>query len=105
MFDFNIKRNDLLPAIEATLKYVDGTAINLTGATVKFIFTKPDGTVINRSATVVSAAAGTVKYEWQTGDTTIAGVMRAEWEITFPGGKLTVPSQGHLSILVTEDLG
>jgi len=101
-----MKRNDTLPSLEATLKYSDGTAIDLTGATVKFYMAKPDGTVvINATATIVDAVNGKVRYEWQQGDLSEEGRYHAEFEITFPNGDvLTAPSQGYFIIEVQRDL-
>lgn len=101
-----IKRDDTQPDIEATLQYDDGSAIDLSGATVKFIMASQSGTVkVNTTATVVDAVAGKVKYQWQTGDTDTAGTYYAEFEVTFPGGKkLTVPNQNHLVVVVVDDL-
>lgn len=105
--DFQIKRFDLLPPIESTLKYADGSVINLTGATVKFIMTTQQFvSVVNAAATVVTPLAGAVSYDWAAGDTDDVGDFRAEWEITFGNGKpLTVPNGGYLTVTVTRDLG
>jgi hypothetical protein len=104
--DFYIKKGDRLPALERTLLYSDGTAINLTGATVKFVFKKPgSASAVIGNATVEDAATGAVKYEWGASDTETKGIMTGEWEVTFPGGKMTVPNNRHMTIVVHEDLG
>jgi hypothetical protein len=106
MFDMYIKQGDRLPEIEAVLKYADGTVINLTGATVKFIFRKYGAAAaVVGNAVIVDEAAGSVKYAWGETDTDTKGVMTGEWEVTFPGGKMTVPNNRHMTILVLEDLG
>jgi len=61
---------------------------------------------INAAATVVTAAAGTVKYVWAAGDTATAGYYTGEWEVTYSDGrKLTVPNGKKLSVAVVADLG
>lgn len=40
----------------------DGAAWNLASATVTVEFKQPDGTTVSKSATVLSASAGTVSY-------------------------------------------
>jgi hypothetical protein len=106
MFDFYIKKGDRLPEIEAVLKYADGTVINLTGASVKFIFKKSGATTaVVGNAVIVDEAAGSVKYSWGATDTDTKGAMTAEWEVTIGTNKITVPNHKHINILVHEDLG
>ena len=106
MADFTIGEGDRLPEINATLK-VDGVAIDLTSATVKFIMADTDGTLkVDAAATVVSAAAGTVKYAWIAADTDTPGEYTAEWEITFSDTrKETVPNGPKLTVQITPQLG
>ena len=104
MADFTIKRNDRLPPIESTLS---PSAVDLTGATVKFIMATYSGTVkVNSTAVVVQATAPPkVRYEWAAVDTDTVGDYRAEWEATFADGKKeTFPNGGYLIISVVADL-
>lgn len=109
MSDFTIGRNDRLPTIASTLRDEDGTPLDLTGCTVKFIMRPPRTTgtpKVTATATVVDAATGHVSYTWAALDTDTAGAYWAEWEVAFPGGKkITVPNGTKISVDVVADLG
>lgn len=50
---FNIKQNDTSPSLQATLTTAAGTAISLTGASVKFHMKSLDGTMkVDRKSVV-----------------------------------------------------
>ena len=77
------------PSLTDTLT-VDGAPFDLTGSTVAFKM-RPVGsatTKVNAAAVVVSAAAGAVRYDWQTADLDTAGDYLGWWEVTLPGGNL-----------------
>lgn len=57
----------------------DGSVWDLTGVTVTLIFRKPNGTTTTKSATVVSAAAGTVRYTDTTSTLDVAGHWSRTW--------------------------
>ncbi len=103
-------KGDLYPSIEATLKYLDGTVVDLTDATVvKFHMTKEDGTVIveDGSGSIVSPAGGVVGYNWQEGDTDVSGVCYAEFVVTLSNGtagEITFPAKGDWQIRFRERL-
>ena len=104
-------KGDLLPSIQATLKYLDGTLVDLTDATtVEFHMRKENGDVVISAGTgsVLSpAAGGIVQYDWQEGDTDVEGVCYAEFVVTFNGGtsgELTFPAKGDWEIRFRERL-
>ena len=103
---FSIKRNDRLPAIEATLE-ADGEAMDLTDCTVTFIMTRVGDTsaTVSAEADVVSATDGTVSYSWGATDTETAGLYRAEFEVEDEDGlKRTFPADDYLYVNVVADL-
>jgi len=105
---FNIKQGDLLPSVEATLTDASGAAINLTSAvsvTFRMWRQRPGEVayVVSRAATVVSAAAGTVRFDWQSGDTTEIGVFSADFLVMWPSSKpQTIPTVGNLVVNVLD---
>ncbi|MGQ0669342.1 MAG: hypothetical protein ACT4PO_06680 [Actinomycetota bacterium] len=107
MADFAIKKGDLEPAIKATLQDAAGAAVDLTGATVKFIMASLAATTpkILAAATITAATTGKVEYVWIGTDTDTDGRYRGEFEVTWASGKKqTFPSDGYVEIIVTEDL-
>jgi len=102
---FSIEQGAQLPALEATLTKGDGTPQNLVGGTVTFSMKrKRTGTVkINAgSATIVTAAAGTVKYSWQAADTDTPGVYYGRFRVTgLAGGPAAFPTSGYIYVTVT----
>lgn len=102
-----IKRNDTAPAFLATLRDGAGAAVDLTGATARFVMRDSEGaTKVSAAATITAPAAGRVQYSWVAGDTDTVGTYAAEVEITFADATVqTFPSQGYQAVVVWEDLG
>ena len=73
---------------------VDDAAANLTGyGSVTFRMRPVDGTAwtVNRAGTVTADTAGSVRYDWQPGDTTTPGDYAAHFTVHFATGDLTSP--------------
>ena len=106
MTPYEIKRGDLLPAISATLK-LNAAAYSLTGYTVRFLMRNAlTGAVkVSASATVDSPSAGTVHYDWVSGDTDTAGDYYCEWAaVRVSDGKVvTFPNSSTLQALRITD--
>lgn len=108
---FAIKQGDLVPAITATLMQQVGTAaaapIDLTlASSVKFAMRNQTAltTKVDAAGTIVSAVAGTVKYQWVGTDTDTPGTYDIEWQITWAAGKQTVPGAGFDQIVIADDI-
>ena len=103
---FKIKRNDTSPAISQQLLDSDGNAVDITGATIKFLMARRGPLKVNGTATIVTAATGMVKYQWVAADTDTVGLYQIEWEVTYSGGGVeTFPNEGYNYVHVETDLG
>lgn len=101
------KRGDTGP-VTATLLDRAGTAVNLTGATVKFLLRNAAGgpLTIDREIDVDTPASGVVSIDRTTTDTATAGHFRGEFEVTYSGGDVeTFPEVGYLDVMIHGDLG
>lgn len=107
---FYIKKGDRLPVLGVTLLDATATAQDVTGATVKFAVRRKgrSTTLLDASATVVTAASGVVQYEWVDGDTDTLlgeGTFEGEFQVTLLNGKkATFPSDGYIPIIVLADV-
>lgn len=107
MADYACKQADTAIICLDTLTYSDGTAVNLTGATVKFVMRQrsANAPTTNLAASIVSAAAGTVSYTLTAQDTATAGLYAQTWVVTFSGGLVeTFPTVGYNTVEIQENL-
>lgn len=80
-----------------------GTAINLTGATVKLHWITNAGVLANKTMTVTSAATGVCEYQFLTGEIQ-SPVMAFEVEITDSTSKV-ITSLDTIVVSVRDQLG
>jgi len=110
MPSFAIKRDATLPVLEIVAIDPDGEIIDLTTATaVRFAMRRAgEDAKVDAAATIVSpATSGVIRYSWSAPDTDTAGAYLGEFDITFPGGVLTIPNDPedpHIEIEVLPDL-
>ena len=106
-YDVTIKRGDTRNCIKAILKDSAGSPVDLTGCEVKFHMAplcRP--ATISRAVYIQDVATGEVWVVWAPGETDIAGVYRAEFEVVHEDGRReTYPNTGYISIQILNDLG
>lgn len=99
-----IVQNDRLPILEFTIEK-GGVAFNLTGYTVVFSMLNNAGVrkIDKQACVVVSAAAGTVQYSWQEGETDTAGDFTGEVQVTDSNGR-TQTTFDPIPIVIREQI-
>jgi hypothetical protein len=108
---FYIKQNDTASFLTRDLKDAFGSPVNVTGASVVFSMrVKPAGTmkITRQDGVIVNAGIGRVRYEWNSGDgdTNTADEYEGEFQVTYANGKIqTFPNDGHIPIVITDDVG
>ena len=106
---FYIKQNDTASFLTRDLKDAFGAPVNVTGATVNCSMrVKPAGTVKvdDQDAVIVTAGTGRVRYEWTAANTNTADEYEGEFQVTYANGKIqTFPNDGHIPIVITDDVG
>lgn len=106
--DFTIKQNDVLPVLDDSLTYTDGSEVNLTGATLAFVMrslTAPAPVTLTGEAEVTNETEGLVSYTFSAADTSTAGEYMGLWVVTFAGGEVqSFPTTGYVSIAVEANL-
>ena len=105
--DFYWKQGDTAPAIAEQLFDGTGTAVNLAGASVKFMMQGPgDAAVkVNATATITDDATGKVSYTPSSTDTNTPGDYLVEWQVTFSGGAIeTFPNSDWQKVRVKDDI-
>ena len=106
---FYIKQSDTASFLTRDQKDAFAAPVNVTGATVVFSMrVKPAGTVKvdAQTAVVVAAGTGRVRYEWTAANTNTADEYEGEFQVTYANGKIqSFPNDGHIPIVITDDIG
>lgn len=105
--DFVIKKGDLYRSLQGTIKR-NGTAIDVSGATVTFNMLPLDSTTLKVDGGSVTQPGGTgvVKYTWASGDTDTAGTFKGEFIVTWPGSKPErFPNRDFVYIKIIDNTG
>lgn len=104
---FKIKQGDTIPTIRVTCRDNVGV-IDLTAATsVTFSMVNVDTGIVKvlaAAATFVNKPGGVIEYRFVAANVDTVGNYRAEFEVTFPEGKETFPSDSYIYIEVVDDL-
>ena len=85
----------------------DGTAIDLTGASVQFKMRAVNSSTlkVNASASITNASNGAVSYTFSSSNTDTSGLFQGEFQVTFSGGAIeTFPNAEYISINILDDL-
>lgn len=94
---------DTEPTLYSILHLEDtpATAVNLTDCTVKFQMRRDEDRryTVNAPAVIDDALTGAVHYSWGANDLAVAGTYLAQWEVTYPGGRVqTTAPQVELTV-------
>ncbi len=94
---------DLQPILQASLLNPDGTAPNLSSATIVFTLSQRGVTLFSKVASIVNPTGGLVQYVWQVGDTNHFGSCKGVFTVTFQSGLIqTFPVGSDLTIVFPE---
>lgn len=87
------------PSLYGTIT-IDGAPVNLTGSTVKLQMRDVLSSTlkVDTAATIVSATAGTVRYDWAAADVDTAGSYVAWWRVTNSGGLIQDTPEFYIEI-------
>lgn len=109
MADFFIKRGDLSPVLEMTLKDGDGRAVNLATAQSVVLRMRERSTATNLAiagtCVVTGSGRGEAEYRWVDGETDAGGTYRGEVFVTWSDGRTqTFPTRGWFEIIIGDSL-
>lgn len=98
-------QGDSNPTLKFQLKYPSDLAVDLTGATVNFIFRLSGYSekIFKRECVVTVASEGRCQYAWQSGDLVDAGRYDGELEVIFPDSKIQT-TKNIVEFYVREEL-
>lgn len=117
---FYLKLNDTRPVLEVALKNADGSAHDLTGASVKLLIKLNNGTFLSRTMAVAgNPTDGVAQYpwlptDWDTGNLIVGPTPPftpddvdhiMEYEVTNGSSIQTFPNNGYDTLRIFTDLG
>ncbi len=106
--NYTLTQNDLPPPLRAKLTDASGSAVNLTGGTVRFHLTPIIGgppIIADGTAAILNAPGtdGSVQYTWGTADTTAVGDYWGEFQVSWPGTVLSFPTDPKLLVRIVPE--
>lgn len=100
----SIGRNDTWPPLRAQVTDDRGYPLDITGVvSVTFTMRKSGASVdkvLDAAGVVEDAETGIIYYAWAVGDTDESGVFNAQFEVTLPSGKFSVPNRRRQTLRV-----
>jgi hypothetical protein len=108
MADWILVAGDSEPYLEEQFTYSNGEAVDIEGATIRFIVRSPTATEpvkLTGEIVITNAKEGKLYYAPTVADTTDIGNYMANWHVTFPGGEeQTFPTEGYLWLQIQPNL-
>ena len=108
METFHIKRNDTGPRLSVRVMTDGGDTVDLTDAVNPefHMWSKRLRTsVVDTAAEVTDGPGGVLTYDWDAADTASAGIFEGEFKVELATGEvITAPNDGHIPIVITEDI-
>lgn len=105
--DLTLKEGDTEPILTATLQR-DGSAFDLStisNVSVQFVMGATDeAPQVDATAAIVTAADGTVQYEWAASDTGTPGTYACEFVVTGDNFESTFPGDGYFYVTVESEV-
>jgi hypothetical protein len=102
--DITIAQYDTARTLNYVLTVTSGSsnvAVDITDATASLHIKRPDGLILERSTTLVSATSGSVKYDLVDEDTAVNGLARLQFVVDFDDGTvLRVPTTDYIYMVI-----
>jgi BppU N-terminal domain len=110
---FELKQGDAGTPIQAILYNPDGSLVDLSGATAKFIMAKSTGSTIysgdtvawdiriDTAAEILDPLAGSVQYIFLDVDVAEFGSYLGEFQVTYPSGRIETFPNGNSQIAIS----
>jgi hypothetical protein len=107
---FKMKQGDTRPNLPFQMFQPDKvTPLSLAAATSVSIAVRPKNDVtmtFKKACVITDVDLGTGYYDWDVGDTAIAGNFQYEFEIVWNNGDIqTVPVDGYFDLVIVDDIG
>lgn len=99
-----LKQGDTRHAIKATLKDVNGSPVDLTGASVRFTMaTRHREMIVDKEAILQDGQAWVV---FEAGETDVTGLLEGEFRVSYPDSRVEAfPHDSYIQIKILRNQG